>query len=217
MNLKSHIIYLGIIIVSLLLWYNHYLSLNNQLTNEKTNNALLSQKVDTLRNKVGELVYQQDILTTTSKETIKRITDSLQLKIKNPSFTVHSTTVTEIDSFFIPYPDSIAYETVCDSCIIVPKSFSMTNPWFNITGSVVRKGININKITIPDEEYLVVSEKKYGFLNLKSKKIVSVLHKNPHVVITNLQSLEYKEQKNKLITPVVAGVLGGIITFLILK
>lgn len=217
---KLHIIYISIIVFLILIWFNQVSSLNRQHTIDTTNITLLNQKIDTFRNRIGELVYQQEVLETTSKETIKSLTDSLHLKLNNPSFVIHTSTSTKIDSIFIPFNDtildSIPNYIICDSCISVPKSFTLNNKWFNITGSVVKKGINIHNILIPDEEYLVISDKKYGFLNLKHKKVVTILHKNPNIVVNKQQSLEYKETKNKWISPVIAGLLTGLITYTIL-
>ena len=55
---KIHLIYLSIIVLIILLWVNHTKSLQRQLENEITSSNYKTVKLDSFRNKNGELVEE---------------------------------------------------------------------------------------------------------------------------------------------------------------
>ncbi len=125
---KTHIIYVSIIVLITLLWVNHTKSLQRQLENEITSSNYKTVKLDSFRNKNGELVYQQEILSTTSKKTIKELTDSLHLSKKvigKPQYVSHTTTEAKITDKLAVFDDTATIKEREDSCVKVGKIFKL--------------------------------------------------------------------------------------------
>lgn len=219
MKFKVHIIYIGVILILLTLWNFHVKYKNNQITNIVTENSYKDVKLDSLKNKNGELVYQQEILYTNSQKTIKELTDSLHLKFNNIQFINHTETVTIIDSVLVPYLVESSPQEKKDSCVKVGKPFKLDSTWYSISGTVQLKGVVIDSLFLNDEEYLVISTKKSGFLKQKRTNIVTIQHKNPHVHVTKSQTLQYKDKPllNKWVIPIGSAIIGGILTYKYIK
>ena len=189
------------------------------LRNIETESSYKSVKLDSFRNKVGELVYQQEILYTSSQKTLKELTDSLNLKVHNAQFANHTTTNTIIDSIFIPYKEPITAQEKQDSCIKVPKTFALSGRWWAIKGRVELLGTIIDSINIKDEVYMVINQHRHGFLNLKRENVITILHKNPDVHVINSQTLQYKVPPTvfKWVIPISSAIIGSFLTYKLMK
>lgn len=219
---KIHLIYLSIIVLITLLWVNHTKSLQRQLENEITASSYLTVKLDSFRNKNGELVYQQEILSTSSKKTIKELTDSLHLSKKvigKPEYVSHTTTEAKITDKLAEYHDTSTVKEKEDSCVKVGRIFKLQEKWWDIEGKVLLEGIKIDTLIIRDEVYVVITQQRTGFLGLKRKKSIIIQHKNPYICVTNSQVLELKDppSKFKWVIPLSSAIISGILTYKVMK
>jgi len=84
-------------------------------------------------------------------------------------------------------------KAICDSLkansVVVPKAFSKHDKWFNIDGKVVKEGVNIESIVIPNESTVSIGWKKAGFLHLKKVPIVEVKNTNPYMDVTKMSNI----------------------------
>lgn len=219
MKFKEHIIYISVILALIALWSFHVRYKNNTINNMTTEISYKDVKLDSFKNKNGELVYQQEILYTNSQKTIKELTDSLHLKLNNIQFVNHEVIKLVIDSILVPYKEEVTIKEKSDSCIKVGKSFNLDNKWYSLSGKIQLQGILIDSLKSYDEEYLVISTKKSGFLKQTKTNVVTIQHKNPYVHVTKSQTLQYKDKPkiNKWVIPIGSAIIGGILTYKYIK
>lgn len=175
--------------------------------------TLANQRLDSLVNIQGQMIFEQEAIVTESKEAIVDLTDSIfKLKnkhdrqIKQVIAYYKGTTQTHLDSVFIPYTDTLlqrkfedsirqkcqeVLKYVSDSFILVPRKVKHETPYYHFTGTVKKEGLEINHLSFPDTLQLRFITKKGGFLK-KPTYQVQFFHSNPHVTQTGSNSVIYK-------------------------
>jgi hypothetical protein len=83
---------------------------------------------------------------------------------------------------------------------------------------IANTGLTIDSLKIPNEQRIIIGEKKEGFLNLKTKLEIEVNNSNPYIQTTNIAGYTYEPKKKwyerSLVTfgiGVAGGYLGSII------
>lgn len=198
-------------------------SLEKDLASLKLVNSLSSQKFDSILNSKNQVIYQQEVALSSSKEDLKNLTDSIfslnkkhEREIKGVIAFYSERSKIIIDSFPIPYVDSVemkrfsdSIEEKCkevidyyrDSTISVPRTAKIDSTNFDISLTIRKSDVYVNTISILDTQYIRFAERKgglfkkdvYGKRNfiLPRQIIAQVLHTNPDLHIINQQSAVY--------------------------
>jgi len=226
--------------LSLLVWlqtcrYQKAVDEINQKEQVITQQELDKQTLHTIVNKQKKTITEQNVLTTTSQKAINDLTDTIfNLKKKDAKNTqtiayYKAVTKLRIDSFDIPYLDTLAMkrfsdsvEAQCqevltfmrDSTIVVPKDVVMDDPNFSLSASIGKQSLLINALVIPDTLQLRFVEHKHGWFKPKTVE-VQWFHSNPLIQTTSANSAIYRPVKKsffkRVILPVAIGVGAGLI------
>lgn len=188
--------------------------------------TLANQQLDSIKNKQGQTIQTQTAIITNDQKTFTKFTnDIFNLKKKNErqvkaviAYYSQKTTV-KIDSFPVPYVDTLAQkrfsdsvEARCqevlvymrDSTISVPRTAVVDSPYFKFNQTIQKKGTIINNISIPDSQYLRIIEKKGGFFRKVNGKLkfhvpkqieFQSFHTNPYLQVTGQNSILYQPSK----------------------
>lgn len=105
-------------------------------------------------------------------------------------------------------------------CDFTPFTISKTKPEYGFLATISNKDVVIDSLTIPNQQTIVVGEKKTGFLNLKREWQVEVTNSNPLIKTPELGAYTIKQSKKWYQRPLVTfgiGVMVGGVTFLSVK
>lgn len=181
------------------------------------------QTIDSVVNLYGQTIITQEAIVTDNKQAIKDLTDSIfnlrrgeQRRIKDAIAYYKGITNTIIREVRVPYVDSSYIKDWADSVkqncakvieyyeansIFVPKQAKDSTSNYTADMTAGLNGITINKLEIPDSQYIRFVTIKGGLLkkdasgkrHLFTKKSiqVQVLHTNPLVHITGQNSAIY--------------------------
>jgi hypothetical protein len=178
------------------------------------------QKLDSIVNKQGEVIKTQEVTILRDKESLKEYTDTIfnlknkqERKIKEVIAYYNNKTRVQLDSFFvyevdsIPYPYVITEQYISDSMINVPRTYRVDSPYFKFDATVLKKGMVINSLILPDTTYGRFIELKHGKIQYQ------IFNKNPYIKIENSNSAIYKPKKKRLkwLIPLGIGIATGII------
>lgn len=186
--------------------------------------SLANQKRDSIYNERGQKVIEQQVIITHNQEEIRRLADEAfalkkqhakQIKDIIAFYSEH--TNIHLDSAFIPYIDTVAQKhfndsltAACaeviayykDSTIIVPRTAKDSTQYYNANLTATLAGININNISLPDQQSIQFTTIKGGFLKrdingkrrlfLRRSVWVQVLHSNPNIAVTGQISALYQ-------------------------
>lgn len=196
----------------------------DEIINLKAKNTLLTQSIDTFRNKNNQLIYEQEIATYTNDKIIKELSDEVfDLKRKNSRLvkqvnyygSINQEII--IDSIFVPYIDTI-YEQV-DSMIKVPRYFSKITPEYTLDGIVLKSGVELNKFQMYNTISYRSIEKSNGWFKQPTTTL-QVINSNPHVIIKGMTSTEVKHEVSawyKWILPTLTAIGTGATIYYITK
>jgi hypothetical protein len=117
----------------------------------------------------------------------KELMDEVKnMRIKKPQVITNIVTETRVDSLFIPFDKPVP----CDS-FYATFEFQQDD-WLFLKGEVTNEGVLVGELLIPDTLFIVVGEKKNGFLK-RNEIIIAVKNKNPLINVTDIE--------NYIITP----------------
>jgi HAMP domain-containing protein len=141
--------------------------------------------------KNGKLIAYNNTVNTEIKALKKEkasLMDEIEdMRIKKPQTIIRTTSVTQIDSVFIPY--EVPLKIVNDS---FSARFSWRDSiWFNVSGTVTQSGVLIHQAGTQDELLLVIGNKDNGFFR-RSEVIVAAKNSNPYTTINNLENYNIK-------------------------
>ncbi len=118
---------------------------------------------------------------------------------------------------YIPYIDSsnqIGKDTseYLKNSVRVPRGFELKNSYFNIRGSVLKSGVKLDSLNIPDTLRGRFVEKKNGLFKPETIEY-QVFNTNPYIQIQGGKSAVYTAKKKpfKFILPIIVGTVLGII------
>jgi len=162
---------------------------------DTTNHYRHAYKVN--KEHINELKINNEAL----RETIK--------DYKNVNNITTVVTVTSLDTIYIPFSDTINY--IFNTTAVVSSEF------YNINAAISNEGLQINKISFPNETSIVVGDKKIrGFLGITkgTEYAIGVTHTNPHMKTVNLQHYTITKKKRWYETTpflIGAGLISGIL------
>lgn len=199
---------------------------NKKIKKLKADNTLLTQTIDTFRNKNNELIYQQEVAVYENDKKLKELSNEIfDLKRKNSKLIKQINSFVKIDqslvvdSIFISYTDTVYVNIDGEDYIRVPKSYSLLTDHYSMKGSVDKLGLSIDSLGINNTiSYREVEIKRGLFKNPETH--IQVINSNPYVQVNNLQSLTVKHRVsawNRWIKPTLVGIAAGVVTYQITK
>lgn len=200
------------------------------------------QTTDSIVNQYGQTILTQEAIVTNNKQAIKDLTDSIfgltraqDRRIKDVIAYYKGITNTIIREVQVPYIDTASMVDWADSVrkncskvieyyeansIFVPKQAKDSTKDYSADLTAGLHGITINKLEIPDSQYIRFVTIKGGFLkrdasnklHLFTKKSiqVQVLHTNKLIQVTGQNSAIYIAPKRARILEKVILIGGGI-------
>lgn len=186
-NLKKQIWYgLGFILILLLFvgqcTQSKYKDENKRL---KSNVEALQESVKYTKNKLGTLTASKKAIEASEKELKKQVwlKDEKLKKLTEEFNQVKSATkiktIVTIEKIPVPYPDTIP-------CVF-DKKINVKEKWYNFSLTSTQKGISIDSLQIPNEQYVITGMKRDGFLKPKYLQ-VSVTNTNPFIKTIDVQT-----------------------------
>ena len=159
----------------------------------------------------GEVVEYNDVMQAKFKDLELYNAELKQevkdMKIKNPEVIIRSTTDLRIDTVYVPFTDTLP----CDDFV---KNITVDSSWYDIDMTLTKDNLTINEITIPNEQTIVVGEKKNGIFK-RNEYIVAVKNSNPHIETDTLETYTFKKDRKFFERPEV-GIGIGLVTGVIL-
>lgn len=232
-NLKIELIIIIISILIGILYFSNK-SLNKSLKDNEylaLKYKLENQKKDSIINKNGKIIDNQKILITSTQDNINKISNEVfQLKNKNEKNLktiayLKNTIVVNVDTLFIPFDtsflatslkgkdSSLLVKYIEDSTITVPKKVNYTDNWVEISETITKKGISLDKLTLKDTLQQRVVANSNGFFGKESYEFQS-FHTSPYFKTSSQQSLLYipKNKTSKIgLTALIIGFTLGIL------
>lgn len=226
---------LGIIILILVIvtfWNScNHKKEKEALVNQLSAYQLTEQKFTIKVKSDSSTIAQQKQTILSQNEAIKLGLVKLQGDITKVQSQVTQIAKFKKDSFPIPFlPDHFAdtsgwyaklkagdtSKSIIDSLIansiVVPKPFAYNEKYFTMGGKVVKKGLFIDSISIPNETRVTIGTKRSGFLGLKQEPVVEVSNSNPYIQIPKLNNVIIKNNKpfyEKKLFLIGVGIVGG--------
>jgi len=180
-------------------------------------------------NKQGEKIIEQEQIILSQKDAIAH--NLLEIdELKKVQSQVIIETITKVDSVYIPFDNSwqnenqfdtiVLVDTIFkDNIIYVPKSFSLTQDYYSVSGNILKNGVLIDSLRFPNELSLSIGMKSEGLFK-KPKPVVIAKHSNPFVQTSSMQNVVIKNDLkwyDKKITWFAVGLLSGFTTGFILN
>lgn len=192
-------------IFSLILLSLLFSTCENNKTQLATINSLQSENKE-YRLKNGQLVLSQEVVTFDNAQMKKKLKELAPAKkfVKVKTVTKF-VTETKIDTLSIVYRDSVPCQFERFGQIL-SKNYSL-----NYKSN--QSGVTISKLEIPDSLVLITGTKRKWLFG-KQTTTIDVIHSNPIIKSSNLQSFELKEKKRFYQTDLFKigiGLIGGIL------
>lgn len=186
----ERILYIAGVIV-LVLFLVDSCNTNKQLANEAIGYSNYKDTVVFYKSRSGKLLASNDALQI-SESALLELNDNLNqdledARIKNLNSFTRVRTQTRIDTLEIRLTDSIP----CDSFEV---RFVKLNQWYRLGGRINNTRLFIDSLTIPNEQKIIVGQKKNGFLKPKSFTVV-VDNSNPYMIVTGLTNYTIDNKK----------------------
>lgn len=194
---------------------------------DKYNKAEISQ----FKNKLNEVVTQDSVSFVSSDAIIKSLSaEVFDLKKRDEKRIIQVNALIRLaqkaglkDTLYIPYTDTVTIHDSAlvrtDSVIIPPKDFRDSTKNYVVDGTVLLKGVRVNKIAFPDTaSFRIADQRPKGLFNRLTKPAVTVvqsIHTNPLFETTGQQSIVVKHKQTfwqKIGKPVIVAVLAVIIS-----
>jgi hypothetical protein len=184
------------------------------------------------KQKDSSTIAQQGQTIMTQDEAIKLGILKLEGEIKKVQSQVQQTQDVVIKKVEVPYiPQGYADTSwvsqllkgdktpeLCDSLlansVIVPQPFKLENKWYNISGSVEKKGLQLDSLKLTNQSDVTIGYKKSGFLGLSKTPIVEIKNSNPYFNVTKMNNVVIKKNKSifeKKTFWAGIGIIGGFI------
>lgn len=194
---------------------------------DRYNKAEITQ----FKNKLDQVVTQDSVSFVNSDAIIKSLSDEVfDLKKRDEKRIVQVNALIRLaqkaglkDTLFIPYTDTVLVHDSSlvrrDSVVIPPKDFRDSTKNYVVDGTVLLKGVRVNKITFPDtSSFRIAEQRPKGIFNRLTKPNITVvqsIHTNSLFETTGQQSIVVKHKQTfwqKIGKPVVVAVLAVIIS-----
>lgn len=153
---------------------------------QSNNMALILKEKDSI---TGELIMQRQL-----NIDLSSAKDLLLMKnnaLKNQIAQISTETVTQIDTIFIKYTDTIVSDFDSDKFIEIPRSFSTETEYYSISGEVRKNGVvavpsvrNFQTITIGETN----QDGAFSFLK-KKIPVIQIDNKNPYTETISMENV----------------------------
>lgn len=190
--------------------------------------TLKNQTLDSVKNALGQIVYQQQVQIVSDQEGFKKYTDSMfnlskqrEKQVKEVLAYYKSLLSIKLENLDVPYVDVPALkkkweDSIRNSCqdvinyyeantLIVPKEAKDSTQFYNLSFTVGRDSLKVNKIELIDSQYIRFVTIKGGLFKkdvngkfhiIKNKEVVAqVLHTNPYVKVRGQESALFSPPK----------------------
>ena len=206
--------FLFVIIIGFLYFVN--LAQKNKLKNEINKLKLVNSAFIKVSNINDSLIHQADVIKSESEKEVKAISGQI-FKTKTKTVYIHSEKISasKIRDIIAKFTDST--ENLKDTIYITDSTnikFKYKNSWYNIIGSVVKKGVLFDSIIVKDTSFFRIADYPKGFLGLKKETKIEYVSLNPYIITSaqNTIVLNPKTNRwNKFIKPTLFFGLGLLI------
>lgn len=183
--LKKYFKYVLVVLFVFLLFFvqcsrNNALSENKRL---KSNIEALNDKVSYQENKIGGITASKKALEVTEKELRKQIfvkderIAKLTKDFKELKSVVNIEQEIKLVEVPIYYKDTIPF--------VFERKFNLREKWYSIDGLSNQKGVFIDKIEFPNEQFVIVGKKSEGLFK-PNYLTVDVVNTNPNFKTINI-------------------------------
>ena len=161
----------------------------NQVIKLKDGEQLFIEKL----NDKGEKIAQQDQVILSQKDAIAY--NLLEIdNLKKIKSQVKITTITKIDSIYIPVLDTIeriVYDTTGLALLKLPTKFGLESEWYSIFSTINKNGMLLDSLSLYNRQIITLGMKSNGFLKAPTPSVV-VKNENPYVSINSLNNVVIK-------------------------
>ena len=177
------------------------LELDNQFFEEKLND-------DSIK------IAEQEQLILSQKDAIDLGILEIE-NLKKVKSQVKTITEIQIDSIPVPYTETIYIsDTIYPKGVIeVPKRFNLTKEHYSFNGLILKEGLLVDSIVIPNEMKLTIGNKSGGIFK-KSIPIVKLENSNPYLSTIDMNNVIIEDEKkfyDRKVFWLGVGLVGGII------
>jgi len=216
---------LSVIVIILLVWSGCNLRAELSAYKKQIKKFALGEQVFIERlDKEGNKIVEQEQIILSQKDAIAHnLLEIDELKKVQSQVIIETNTI--IDSVFIPFDDSwqnenqfdtiLVYDTInVNDYINVPKSFSLIEDYYSISGNILKTGVLVDSLRFKNELTLSLGIKSQGIFR-KPKPVVIAKNSNPFVQTSSMQNIVIKNKTkwyDKKATWLSVGLIGGFFT-----
>jgi len=214
---KNTFIYIVLIIIIILLLFK---GCELQKDRDSVLTQLSTYKIEQQQfkvriNKDSSTILTQSQTILTQDEALKLGLLKLNGEIKKVQSQVNQVQEFVINDIPVPYvPDNYADTTdwylkfkngdtsksICDSFIknsvLINTPFKKEDKWLQMNGKIMKDGLQLDSLMIPNESSVTIGYRKYGFLNLKKEPIVEIVNSNPYLKTNKANNVNIKNKPN---------------------
>ena len=193
-KLKKYTLLICIFLLVFFVWQtfsanSKLLEYKNQVIKLKDGEQLFIEKL----NDKGERIAEQDQVILSQKDAIAY--NLLEIdNLKKIKSQVKITTITKIDSIYIPVLDTIeriVYDTTGMALLKLPTKFGLESEWYSIFSTINKNGMLLDSLSLYNRQIITLGMKSNGFLKAPTPSVV-VKNENPYVSINSLNNVVIK-------------------------
>jgi len=216
-NYKLHLRYLGVIAIIILF----FMCMNFFRTEHNDNlvKGIITYKdsASHYKNKFNESVATNKVLALDDQAQLKMYLDAMSDTMKSFIDKYKKLiSVTHTKEYFY-YHDSIPIAATQIPCEFKPFELVKREKFFIFKGRLSNSEFVIDSLFMPNQQSVVIGEKKTGFLNLKREYTADVTNTNPYIVTTNLGAYAITFKPKWYERPLVWGASGLLTGFIVGK
>jgi len=221
-KLKKYTLLICIFLLAFFIWQtlsanSKLLEYKNQVIKLKDGEQLFIERL----NKKGEKIAEQDQVILSQKDAIAY--NLLEIdNLKKIKSQVKITTITKIDSVYIPILDTldrIVYDTVGIALLKLPTKFGLESEWYSIFSTINKNGMLLDSLSLYNRQIITIGMKSNGFLKSPTPSVV-VKNENPYVSVNSLNNIIIKNDTrfyDKKVFWLGVGVVGGVLIPALIK
>jgi regulatory protein YycH of two-component signal transduction system YycFG len=193
-KLKKHALLICIFLLTFFVWQTFSVNsklqeYKNQVIKLKDGEQLFIEKL----NEKGERIAEQDQVILSQKDAIAY--NLLEIEnLKKIKSQVKITTITKIDSVYVPVLDTIeriVYDTTGLALLKLPTKFGLENEWYSIYSTINKNGMLLDSLSLYNRQIITLGMKSNGFLKAPTPSVV-VKNENPYVSVNSLNNVVIK-------------------------
>ena len=149
--------------------------------------------IETIDDNGNKIIEQEQIILTQKDAIAHNLLEITDLKKINSQISV--TTITRIDSVFIPVIDTInrvIYDTTGIAFLELPTEFSVRNNYYSLNTTIKSTGMMIDSLYLYNKQVITLGMKSNGVFR-KPTPTVLITNDNPYVQVSGLNNIVIKE------------------------